>query len=80
MIKKVRTEELYDCQVPYLQKLFAESEYPWQMLPEIKGFINSDVVNALIGDQTFVNSLFANDTFINAVLSDATLINTMGSK
>ncbi len=39
MIKKVRTEELYDCQVPYLEKLFAGAEYPWEMLPRIKGYI-----------------------------------------
>lgn len=36
MIKCVRTNELFDCTTPYLQTLFEESEYPWEMLPKIK--------------------------------------------
>ena len=36
MNKKVKTAELYDCHVPYLKDLFEKSEYPWQMLSEIK--------------------------------------------
>ncbi len=27
------------CNVPYLKALFASSEYPWEMLPKIKGYI-----------------------------------------
>ena len=33
--KKVRTSELFDCEVPYLKRLFEENEYPWQMLSKI---------------------------------------------
>ena len=36
MNKKVKTCELYDCNVPYLKELFDSSEYPWEMLPKIK--------------------------------------------
>jgi NDP-sugar pyrophosphorylase family protein len=36
LIKEVRTKDLFDCQTPYLTSLFAESEYPWDMLPKIK--------------------------------------------
>ena len=36
MNKKVKTCELYDCNVPYLKELFDTSEYPWEMLPKIK--------------------------------------------
>lgn len=39
MNKCFKTADLFDCQVPYLQKFFAAYEYPWQMLPEIKGLI-----------------------------------------
>ncbi len=35
----VRTRDLFDCQVPYLAELFAQAEYPWEMLPEIKNHI-----------------------------------------
>lgn len=32
----MKTAELFDCRTPYLTILFAESEYPWQILPKIK--------------------------------------------
>lgn len=39
MNKCVKTAQLFDCQVPYLKDLFAEAEYPWEMLPKIKAHI-----------------------------------------
>ena len=39
MIKRVKTAELFDCRISYLQAFFARHEYPWQMLPEIKTHI-----------------------------------------
>ena len=45
MDKKVKTQELFDCQTPYLASLFEESEYPWDMLPKIK-----DLAKKLIED------------------------------
>ncbi len=41
MNKKVKTDELYDCRVPYLKELFESNEYPWEMLPKIKDLIAS---------------------------------------
>ena len=38
MNKEVKTNELFDCTVPYLKKLFEESEYPWEMLAKIKEY------------------------------------------
>ncbi len=40
MIKKVKTKELFECDVPYLEELFDKCEYPWEMLPLIKEYIN----------------------------------------
>jgi len=37
MNKLVKTADLYECNVPYLKDLFAECEYPWEMLGKIKG-------------------------------------------
>lgn len=37
MTKLVKTADLYECNVPYLKELFEQSEYPWDMLGEIKG-------------------------------------------
>ena len=39
MNKLVKTKELYDCTTEYLNPLFSESEYPWDMLPRIKDYI-----------------------------------------
>ena len=45
--KCVKTAELYDCRVPYLQELFAACEYPWEMLPKIKEWIGQLVEKGL---------------------------------
>ena len=37
MTKLVKTADLYECNVPYLKDLFAESVYPWDMLGKITG-------------------------------------------
>ena len=37
MNKLVKTKDLYECNVPYLQELFDSCEYPWEMLSQIKG-------------------------------------------
>ena len=39
MNKLVKTKELYASQPEYLVELFESSEYPWEMLPKIKGYI-----------------------------------------
>ena len=40
LIKKVQTKELFECEVSYLKELFDKCEYPWEMLPLIKEYIN----------------------------------------
>ncbi len=40
MNKCVKTKELFDCKTPYLKELFDEYEYPWEILPKIKEYIN----------------------------------------
>lgn len=39
MDKKVKTKDLFECNVPYLKELFEKSVYPWEMLPKIKQLI-----------------------------------------
>ncbi len=39
MKNNIKTTELFECNVPYLKELFAACEYPWEMLPKIKGYI-----------------------------------------
>ena len=37
--KAVLTKDLFNCDIPYLKDFFAESEYPWDMLPKIKELV-----------------------------------------
>ena len=37
--KFVKTKDLFESVPAYLEKLFAECEYPWEMLPKIKEYI-----------------------------------------
>ncbi len=39
MKNKIKTADLYECNVPYLKELFESSIYPWEMLPKIKHYI-----------------------------------------
>ena len=47
--KQVKTTELFECQTPYLKKLFDEAEYPWEMLPKIKEYIKTLIAEGLEG-------------------------------
>lgn len=49
MNKLVKTNELFDCSVPYLKELFEGSEYPWEMLPKIKELAKRLVENGIEG-------------------------------
>lgn len=39
MKSKIKTRDLFQCNVPYLKDFFNSYEYPWEMLPEIKNLI-----------------------------------------
>ena len=45
--KQVTTAELFDCRVPYLQDLFDDCVYPWEMLPKIKEHIAAIIARGL---------------------------------
>lgn len=47
--KQVKTKELFECDTPYLKKLFDGAEYPWEMLPKIKEYINTLIAEGLEG-------------------------------
>ncbi len=61
MNKKVKTSELFDCTVPYLKKLFDESEYPWEMLPKIKEHIKDLIANGLDGFTEIEEGIFVGE-------------------
>ncbi len=49
LTKLVKTRDLYECKTPYLLKLFEESEYPWDMLPRLKEYIEELIDRGIDG-------------------------------
>ena len=49
MNKKVKTKDLFTCKTPYLTELFEACEYPWEMLPKIKEYIQTVLEEGLPG-------------------------------
>ena len=39
MSKYVETKDLFECKTHYLEKLFDDHKYPWEIIPDIKGYI-----------------------------------------
>lgn len=53
MNKRVKTIELYSCEVDFLKPLFAECEYPWEMLPKIKELAKSLIAAGIDGYERY---------------------------
>ena len=49
MSKTVKTSELFDCKNEYLRPLMEKAEYPWQLLPMIKAFVNALIERGIEG-------------------------------
>lgn len=49
MTKEVKTSALFNCENEYLKDIFESSEYPWEILPEIKEYIKNIIANGLPG-------------------------------
>lgn len=49
MIKKVKTAELFECDIPYIAELLENAEYPWEILPRIKSHIEKLIDEGLDG-------------------------------
>ncbi len=47
MNKNIKTSALFDCRTPYLEELFKNSQYPWEILPEIKTYIIKLIENGI---------------------------------
>ena len=61
MNKCVKTKELFDCETPYLKELFLESEYPWEILPKIKGYIKKLIEEGLDGFSEIKENVFVGE-------------------
>ena len=49
MDKLVRIKDLFNCEVSYIQELFANCEYPWEILPKIKEYIKELIERGIPG-------------------------------
>lgn len=49
MNKLVKTKDLYASQPEYLKELFDSCEYPWEMLPKLKGYIQALIEKGIPG-------------------------------
>lgn len=49
MNKNVKTKDLFECETPYLKELFEQTEYAWEMLPNIKEYINNLIKTGISG-------------------------------
>ncbi len=47
--KTLETNNLFDCNVPYLSDFFQNSNYPWEMLPKIKNHIAKLIESGIQG-------------------------------
>lgn len=57
MTKFIKTEDLFDCTTPYLSALFKSYEYPWDMLPNIKGYVLSLIEKGLEGYTKYADNV-----------------------
>ncbi|MBR1968953.1 MAG: UDP-N-acetylglucosamine pyrophosphorylase [Clostridia bacterium] len=57
----MKTQELFDCETPYLKELFLESEYPWEILPKIKGYIKKLIDEGLEGFTEIKENVFVGE-------------------
>ena len=61
MNKCVKTKELFDCKTPYLIELFEKYTYPWEMLPEIKNYIQSLIEGDMDGFTEISEGVFVGE-------------------
>ena len=58
MNKLLKTKDLFECKTPYLEKLFNDHEYPWEILPDIKAYINELIKNGLCDFEEIADGVY----------------------
>jgi len=61
MNKCVKTKELFDCKTPYLKELFDNCEYPWEMLPKLKDYINALIEKGMPGFTKYADGVLVGE-------------------
>ena len=56
--KLLKTKDLFECKTPYLEKLFNDHKYPWEILSNIKTYINELIKNGLQGFEEILEGVY----------------------
>ncbi len=75
--KSVKTNELFECKNEYINKLFDNAEYPWEILKNLKEYINELILNGIDGFSEISNGVFVGDNvkiYPNTVIEPPAII------
>lgn len=70
--KAVLTKDLFECEVPYLKEIFANSTYPWEILPKIKEIVAKVLKEGLPGYHLLKEGVLVGDDV--SIAETATII------
>lgn len=59
--KSVKTKELFDCKNKYISELFKNTEYPWEILKNLKEYINKLIKNGIEGYTQICEGVFVGE-------------------
>ena len=59
--KSVKTNELFDCKNQYIEKLFKNAEYPWEILKNLKDYMNELISSGLNGFTQLSEGVFVGE-------------------
>ena len=59
--KLVKTKDLYASQPEYLTELFESCEYPWEMLPKLKGYIQALIEKGIPGYTLYADGVLVGE-------------------
>ncbi len=58
MSRLLKTKDLFECKTPYLEKLFNNHKYPWEILPVIKAYINELIKDGLCDFEKIADDVY----------------------
>ena len=58
LTKYVEIKDLFECETSYLKELFNRHRYPWEILPEIKGYILELIGKGLEGFEEIAENVY----------------------
>lgn len=60
-LDKIKTQDLFACNTPYLQDLFAACEYPWELLAGLKEYLAKLIQNGIPGYEEIADGVWVGE-------------------